>query len=732
MKQSVWKMALLLLVGVLAVAACGSQPTQAPVVETPADDGVLYGEATVETIEILILESFPVQVQVVARGYVSDGCTEIDEIQREREDQTFMVTITTIRPSGALCTEAIVPFEESIALDVNGLPAGTYTVDVNGVSGTFELAMDNVLPTEPASSGGTPEVKPPPAILTIGGQEQMSGIGTYCWTGADVSICADMVGIPTAEGSLAAGSPFTATFRLEPEETPEELVLTVIPVTAEDEMERWADGSRSWPYRPGETYTLPLEREPSVELSLEPGLYVLNLQGWWDAWGDASYGFLVEVQPASPRLVVDEEAIVDAETDGPGHFEYNDRLGEDILARMEGLRTYAAEQKLARNNAALAPFGYRLEARFDAEWNQILYDLYREGQEKPIQTGLSYLWPVSVNASGTDFVLVVEKAPAADLYLVQADGVEPWDEAPESNWLPPGYVGDELARLTFTDFPTLTYQVELGDRLVYSGTAVAMGAYMPLRSFTTWDNHWVLEVDDHLIMDGQDLGEALGYDAAFGFTLIRGQPFYFFEQEGQVRMSYGGQTLPNVYDYVVHNQCCEASMHNPLVLGDAVLFHAKWNDTWYFVEAGVYDGEMSGTYRYTAPEGWSFRYPMHWDRLDEELGFVQDTATGRTVTFASQPAAQAELEGWLDSEIARKLAATEAENTLAEALTAVQEGNLTVYRYAILSRMEGSETLLRTTVFFDGQRRYEFYGAIPPLAEEEYEAIVASFQPAGG
>ncbi|MFN2220661.1 MAG: hypothetical protein ACK2UA_18775 [Anaerolineae bacterium] len=595
MKRSICKMALLLLIGALAVAACGSQPTQAPVVETPADDGVLYGEATVETIEILILESFPVQVQVVARGTVSDGCTEIGEVQQERDGQDFQVTIITFRPSGMLCTEALVPFEKSIALDVNGLPAGTYTVDVNGVSGTFELAMDNVLPTEPASSGGTPEVKPPPAILTIGGQEQMSGIGTYCWTGsaeaAAVSICADMVGIPTAEGPLAAGSPFTATFRLEPEETPEELVLTVIPVTAEDEMESWADGSRSWPYRPGETYTLPLEREPSVELSLEPGLYVLNLQGWWDAWGDASYGFLVEVQPLALPLEVAETAIVDAEIDGPGHMEYNDRLGEEILARMRGLWARAAELRLERNNAALAPFGYRLEARFDAEWNQDLYDLFHEGDPEPVAPGLSYLWPVSVNASGTNFSLVVEKAPDASLYHVQTDGVEPWDDADLSNWLPPGYVGDALAQLSSTGFPTITYQVTLDASPVYTGTAVAMGAYMPLRFFTTWDGHWVVGVDDHLIIDGQDLGEALGYDAAFDFRLIRGQPFYFFEQDGQVRISYGGQTLPNTYDQVFHNQCCEAAMHNPLNLGDTILFHALRDGTWYFVEAGAYDGE---------------------------------------------------------------------------------------------------------------------------------------------
>jgi hypothetical protein len=121
--------------------------------------------------------------------------------------------------------------------------------------------------------------------------------------------------------------------------------------------------------------------------------------------------------------------------------------------------------------------------------------------------------------------------------------------------------------------------------------------------------------------------------------------------------------------------------------------------------------------------------PIHWDRLDEGLGFVQDTTTGKTVTFASQPATQAELENWLQSEIARKLAATEADNTLAEPLTTLQEGALIICRYAILSRLEASEILLRTTVFFDGQRRYEFYAAIPPLSEDEYQAIVGSFMP---
>jgi hypothetical protein len=54
-----------------------------------------------------------------------------------------------------------------------------------------------------------------------------------------------------------------------------------------------------------------------------------------------------------------------------------------------------------------------------------------------------------------------------------------------------------------------------------------------------------------------------------------------------VRISYGGQVLPNAYETVFHNQCCEASIHNVEVGPDAVWFHALRDGTWYFVEASL-------------------------------------------------------------------------------------------------------------------------------------------------
>jgi hypothetical protein len=311
----------------------------------------------------------------------------------------------------------------------------------------------------------------------------------------------------------------------------------------------------------------------------------------------------VDTLPAKPaaaatsadHLTIRESPVAAADVMGPGRIEYNEQLSDDTRARIEALRARAAERSLAQANDTLAPFDYYLESRSGVEGQRTVYDVYRQGESEPLLAGLASIWRVSVNASGTEFVLVAENAPGArpPCVLVRNGQVEPWDPEP-SGLLPPAYVGDALAHIAATGFPTITYQVELGSpaapsgtTAVYTGTAIAVGAYMPLRSFTTWDGHWVLEVDDHLIMDGQDIDQAKGYGAAFGFTRIGGQSFYFFEQDGLVRISYGDQVLPNAYETVFHNQCCEASIHNVESGPDTVWFHALRNGTWYFVEASL-------------------------------------------------------------------------------------------------------------------------------------------------
>lgn len=103
----------------------------------------MAGLATVEEIDILIAESHPVQVLLVAKGYLPNPCTGMDPIIIQREGNAFLITIKT-RHSSEVCIQVLAPFTEVIPLEVYGLPAGTYTVNVNGIEGFFTLEIDNI------------------------------------------------------------------------------------------------------------------------------------------------------------------------------------------------------------------------------------------------------------------------------------------------------------------------------------------------------------------------------------------------------------------------------------------------------------------------------------------------------------------------------------------------------------------------------------------------------------
>ncbi len=149
------RMAALALFGSLALAACeppapqppvAAQPDQPPLAAPPpapppvaARDEFIIRLAGIQSIEIVVFESFPVQVRVVVAGYLSDGCTTLKPVEEVREGNVFRLTILSSRPTAAMCTQAIVRFHETFPLDVEGLKAGLYTVDVNGNSKTFRL-----------------------------------------------------------------------------------------------------------------------------------------------------------------------------------------------------------------------------------------------------------------------------------------------------------------------------------------------------------------------------------------------------------------------------------------------------------------------------------------------------------------------------------------------------------------------------------------------------------------
>ena len=146
MKKLKFAVIFVLLAGVVLTACRPELP-----VDVPPDDDYAYGqEAIVESIELLLLESFPLQARAVVSGYLPDGCTELYEIDVAREDQEFTVTLVTRRPTGdVVCTMALEPFEETVDLEIEGLEAGTYTVIAQDQQAEFTLDVDNVFEEDP-------------------------------------------------------------------------------------------------------------------------------------------------------------------------------------------------------------------------------------------------------------------------------------------------------------------------------------------------------------------------------------------------------------------------------------------------------------------------------------------------------------------------------------------------------------------------------------------------------
>ena len=185
------KLFLLATLMMILVAACApaAPATPSPIVtEVPT----LGSVAAVKSVDVLILESFPVQVNVVIRGDLPDaGCTTIASVEQVREGNTFRLTLITTTDPLALCAQALTPFEEVVALDVKYLPVGVYVVDVHGAEGTFELSVDNTSAEQPSEQPIDTDVYPTDVEYVMAQQ--------------DVPIHSGVGGSPTIVGQVFAG-----------------------------------------------------------------------------------------------------------------------------------------------------------------------------------------------------------------------------------------------------------------------------------------------------------------------------------------------------------------------------------------------------------------------------------------------------------------------------------------------------------------------------------------------
>jgi len=138
------KFLVLLAMSLILFSACTAP--FAPEPEPPQEQGSPPNVA-VEEIDLFTMESFPVQMSAIVRGSLPDGCSVLDEVTVTREGNDFILEFEAHR-EGEICTEAELPFEKNVPLDVYGLPAGTYRVIAKHVITEWTFEADNAIDME--------------------------------------------------------------------------------------------------------------------------------------------------------------------------------------------------------------------------------------------------------------------------------------------------------------------------------------------------------------------------------------------------------------------------------------------------------------------------------------------------------------------------------------------------------------------------------------------------------
>lgn len=69
-------------------------------------------------------------------GNYPDGCSTLGKVETTVTDNNIAVTVLADSPPDAVCSMGLVPFEETITLDLGDIAPGEYTIVVNETATT--------------------------------------------------------------------------------------------------------------------------------------------------------------------------------------------------------------------------------------------------------------------------------------------------------------------------------------------------------------------------------------------------------------------------------------------------------------------------------------------------------------------------------------------------------------------------------------------------------------------
>ncbi len=111
--------------------AGSTMPSNENFAPMPSDEGMTRGEAYLDDVELLTLESYPPQFTLNIKGNLPTPCYQLRIAVSEPDAENKVnVEIYSIADPDQTCTQVLAPFEVNYSLGT--FPTGTYSLWVNG------------------------------------------------------------------------------------------------------------------------------------------------------------------------------------------------------------------------------------------------------------------------------------------------------------------------------------------------------------------------------------------------------------------------------------------------------------------------------------------------------------------------------------------------------------------------------------------------------------------------
>lgn len=108
-----------------------SPPQTGNSIPSPADSNFIRGKVYLDSLELLTLESFPLQFTLALKGSLPTPCHQLRvSVSPPDADNKVIVDVYSISDPDEMCAQVLEPFEVNFPL--GSFPAGRYTLWVNG------------------------------------------------------------------------------------------------------------------------------------------------------------------------------------------------------------------------------------------------------------------------------------------------------------------------------------------------------------------------------------------------------------------------------------------------------------------------------------------------------------------------------------------------------------------------------------------------------------------------